>query len=213
MGRCSLPLLVLAAGLLLLASPPLVSGTDPTPKEAVVADHVKPSDVVLLDADNFARLMKEGTWFVNFYAPWCGHCKRMAPIWEQLATKLKASKVKVAKLDADENHEIAEEYYVRAYPTFKIINGDAVVEFAGENSLEGFVKFVEDYQKRTHAAVDEGLQDAVTGAGLLAQFWRVVTKFAGRSTGLYTVGVFGSGFFFGVLIGVLFAIREKDKLH
>ncbi|KAJ1491336.1 hypothetical protein T484DRAFT_1774770 [Baffinella frigidus] len=159
--------------------------TYPTPKEAVVADHVKPSDVVLLDADNFARLVNARVTGHADAEANCPSVEQLATKLKasktgdeaegeqkvQLATKLKASKVKVAKLDADENHEIAEEYYVRAYPTFKIINGDAVVEFAGENSLEGFVKFVEDYQKRTHAAVDEGLQDAVTGAGLLAQFW------------------------------------------
>ena len=69
-----------------------------------------PSDVVVLDSDNFDRVTKEGAWFILFYAPWCGHCKRMAPVWEQLATKMKGESVRVAKEDADGETEIGEKF-------------------------------------------------------------------------------------------------------
>lgn len=46
--------------------------------------------------------MEKGKWFVEFYAPWCGHCKALQPIWENLADSLK-NEIHVGKVDVTEN--------------------------------------------------------------------------------------------------------------
>ena len=55
---------------------------------------------------------------VEFYAPWCGHCKALEPEWNASATRLKG-KVKFAKVDATENEMLAQRFGVRGYPTIK----------------------------------------------------------------------------------------------
>jgi thioredoxin 1 len=64
---------------------------------------------------------------VDFWAPWCGPCKAIAPILEELAGEL-AGKVQIAKLNVDENDGVAGEYGVRAIPTLLLFKDGKVVE-------------------------------------------------------------------------------------
>jgi len=61
------------------------------------------SDVIVLTDENFNEkiMNSKEPWFVEFYAPWCGHCKKLAPEWARLATTLKGE-INVAKIDASE---------------------------------------------------------------------------------------------------------------
>ncbi|XP_012738098.1 protein disulfide-isomerase [Fundulus heteroclitus] len=83
--------------------------------------------------------------FIEFYAPWCGHCKQLAPIWEQLGEKYKDSPdIIVAKMDSTVNE--IEAVKVHSFPTLKFFPaGDdrQVIDYNGERTLEGFTKFLE----------------------------------------------------------------------
>ncbi len=77
-------------------------------------------DVVVLTDRNFEKTITDSDemWLVEFYAPWCGHCKTLAPHWASAATELKG-KVKIAKLDATEEKTMASKYGIRGFPTIK----------------------------------------------------------------------------------------------
>ncbi|CAF0939600.1 unnamed protein product [Didymodactylos carnosus] len=78
-------------------------------------------DVVELTDSNFEStvLNSEDLWLVEFYAPWCGHCKNLAPEWAKAATELKG-KVKLGALDATVHTQMAQRYEVRGFPTIKM---------------------------------------------------------------------------------------------
>lgn len=77
-------------------------------------------DVIELTDDNFDKLVinSEDMWLVEFFAPWCGHCKNLAPEWASAATELKG-KVKMGALDATVHSQKAAQYGVKGYPTIK----------------------------------------------------------------------------------------------
>ncbi len=79
------------------------------------------SDVVQLDDSNFNDLVMNSNdhWMVEFYAPWCGHCKNLAPEWEEAAHKL-AGSVKMGAVDATVAQSIASKYGIQGYPTIKL---------------------------------------------------------------------------------------------
>lgn len=80
----------------------------------------KDGDVVVLTDANFDSVVygSKDIWMIEFYAPWCGHCKKLQPEWEEAASALRGQ-VKFGKVDATEEKMLANRFQVQGYPTIK----------------------------------------------------------------------------------------------
>jgi protein disulfide isomerase family A protein 3 len=85
------------------------------------------------------------TNFTKFYAPWCGHCKSLAPKWEELGDEFKDDdSVVISHFDADAN-DVPEGFEVKGFPTmFWIPAGGKPVKYSGPRETADFVKFVNE---------------------------------------------------------------------
>ncbi len=92
------------------------------------------SDVHDLKKDTFNDFIKEHDLVLaEFFAPWCGHCKALAPEYEEAATTLKEKDIPLVKVDCTEEVELCKDYGVEGYPTVKVFRGpDNVTPYAGQ---------------------------------------------------------------------------------
>ena len=100
--------------------------------------------VVSLTEDQFDQevLKNPGTVLVDFYTAWCPPCKQVAPVVEQLCAE-NQGKLKVVKIDAEENPGVANNYHVSAVPTFVLFHaGKKVGQISGSQSKSAFEKWL-----------------------------------------------------------------------
>lgn len=104
---------------------------------------------IVLTEQNFEQevIKSDLPVLVDFWAPWCGPCRMMAPIVDELAEELK-DKVKVGKLNVDESSELAQRYSIMSIPTFLIFKDGKVAE----QLVGGMTKDVLKEKLMQHAA-------------------------------------------------------------
>ncbi|KAK5630775.1 hypothetical protein RRF57_006490 [Xylaria bambusicola] len=105
------------------------------------------SAVLDLIPDNFDKVvLKSGKpTLVEFFAPWCGHCKNLAPVYEELGQAFASSNdVQIAKVDADAEKALGKRFGIQGFPTLKWFDGksDKPEDYKGGRDLESLTKFV-----------------------------------------------------------------------
>ena len=87
------------------------------------------ANIAIVTADSFGKevLESQTPTLVDFWAEWCGPCKMLSPVLDELATEY-AGKVKIAKVNIDDHPGIAAQYNVRAIPTLLLFKGGQVTE-------------------------------------------------------------------------------------
>ncbi|KXN89629.1 Protein disulfide-isomerase [Leucoagaricus sp. SymC.cos] len=111
------------------------------------------SDVINLTAKNFEEsVAAEPLMLVEFFAPWCGHCKALAPHYEEAATALKGKSIKLAKVDCVEEGELCQSKGVQGYPTLKVYRNGESADYTGPRKADGIISYM---TKQSLPAVSE----------------------------------------------------------
>ncbi|AEH46950.1 thioredoxin [Parageobacillus thermoglucosidasius] len=93
----------------------------------------------------FASETKEGLTLVDFWAPWCGPCRMVAPVLEEVDKEL-GDKVKIVKVNVDENQETASKFGVMSIPTLLVFkNGELVDKTIGYQPKEALIQLLEKH--------------------------------------------------------------------
>ncbi|KAI8470781.1 MAG: protein disulfide isomerase 1 [Monoraphidium minutum] len=123
-------------------------------------------DVVVITEANFEEKVKNSKFaLVEFYAPWCGHCQKLAPEYAKAATALKKHdpSIVIAKVDATKEADLGKKYEVSGYPTIKwFVDGEVAMDYNGPRDGEGIVRWIK--KKTGPAAVALADKDALAEA-------------------------------------------------
>ncbi|KAF1331652.1 Protein disulfide-isomerase domain, partial [Globisporangium splendens] len=174
----------------------------------IAADVGSESNVIVLNEENFEHLTQAATgattgdWLVEFYAPWCGHCKRLAPVWEELADELKGA-VNVAKVDVTENSELGKRFGIRGFPTLLFLRQGQVYKYSGARTVKELSRFARSGYK---TIVSEPVPALPTLANAVLQHIKVIQEdfvslLATKKNVLLVT--FSVGLVFGLLLGCL----------
>jgi len=102
--------------------------------------------ITQLTERNFDSTIKSNVAFVKFFVPWCGHCARLAPLWESLAEKAESQKVKIAEVDCSKQGKLCDAQGLNGYPSMVLYKGGRKVEeYSGKRTVNDMLEFVKKH--------------------------------------------------------------------
>ncbi|XP_022993484.1 protein disulfide-isomerase-like [Cucurbita maxima] len=130
----------------------------------IYAEEAEAKEFVLtLDNSNFSDVVSKHNFIVvEFYAPWCGHCQKLAPEYEKAASILSSHvpPIVLAKIDANEesNRELAGQFEIRGFPTIKILRngGKSSQDYKGPRDAEGIADYLKKQSGPASAEIKSG---------------------------------------------------------
>jgi len=126
---------------------------------ACAAKFPEEDNVLVLSDDNFAEAIETyDNLLVEFYAPWCGHCKKLAPEYARAAATLKKDGLAIAKMDATVNEVTPSQFGVEGFPTLKFFRGGKATDYTGgrtESEIVSWVKKKSGPAAKTITSVEE----------------------------------------------------------
>jgi protein disulfide-isomerase A1 len=111
----------------------------------VFCEIIEEDDVWVLDESNFKEALSiQPELLVEFYAPWCGYCKKFAPEYSKAGKRLKASagSIHIAKIDGSTSKNLTEKYDITSYPTIKYFVGSKPLDYTGKKTEDSIVTWV-----------------------------------------------------------------------
>jgi len=135
----------------------------------IVAATASAHNVAVLDSESFAPAVAgSDITLVKFYAPWCGHCKKIAPEFESASDILEPEGISLAEVDCtlDESKAVCSQYGVKGYPTLKVFRGEGEpTDYDGGRDEEGIVKYMrKQTQPAFQVAADAAALKVITDA-------------------------------------------------
>jgi protein disulfide-isomerase-like protein len=130
------------------------------------------SAVEVLTDDNFDKLVKpsEAIWMVEFYAPWCGHCKKLQPIWAETAS-LATGVVRFGKVDTDAESKLSTRFNIEGLPTIIRFDGKRQDVYNGPRQANELLEFaetgtvpVDPRKKKANNKANDGADKGKAGA-------------------------------------------------
>ncbi|KAH9999867.1 disulfide isomerase [Russula vinacea] len=101
------------------------------------------ADVIDLTTSNFKSVVDpEKLILVEFFAPWCGHCKALAPHYEEAATALKERGIKLAKVNCVDEPDLCQAHGVQGYPTLKVFRDGEPSDYTGPRKADGIISYM-----------------------------------------------------------------------
>lgn len=162
------------------------------------------SNVVVLGEDNFDdEVAAHSISLIEFYAPWCGHCKRLAPEYETAADTLVGTDIAMMKVDCTEHKDLCSKYGVRGFPTLKVFRNDgseptdysaartadAMVNFMKKQNEPAFAVFTDAAELESWAAERSGFYVVAHTTGDDSELYSTFTSLANSLRNDYSFAV------------------------